>query len=266
MGYAKRKPRPVTGNCQSSILKPTKTKSHSVLWVVVVLPLFVAVGVALFLCPSPEGVAQVGRKMAEKGDVEAKHNSGSLHMNGKGIGKDKSKADDSSGTKVQRYRKAAENGDVEAMVKLSEFYRGKDAHEEIGWLHAIGMCYYLGKGVEKDMVEAVAWFRRAAEHRKAAESEYLKESAPAMLMLGMCYRDGEGVEKDAGEAVKWFWKAAEKGVATAMLELGNFYCIGVGVERDFHEAVKWWRKAEAFGSPEEKERARKLLREVRPLL
>ena len=305
MGYANRKPRPANGNFNSRVLKPAKKKSHVVVWIGVVLLLLAAGGVALYLSLAPKSEVQVYRKAAKKGDADALPNSGRLHAKGKGIDKEKPKVDKSSEGEVQKYRKAAENGDVKAMVKLSEFYRGKDAHEEISWLYCIGMSYRLGDGVEKDMVKAVAWFRRAAEHveqnhtpsphgvlamvmlgacyedgegvkkdageavkwyRKAAEFEYLKESAAAMVMLGMCYENGKGVEKDAGKAVKLYWKAAEKGLATAMINLGNCYCTGEGVERDFNEAAMWWRKAEVFGSPDEKERAKKLLREVRSLL
>lgn len=304
MGYANRRLRPANGNPHSSVLKPvTKKKSHIVVWIGVPLLLLVAGAAALYLLPG-SGVKE-HQRTAEKGDAKAMPNSGRLRAKGKGLDKEKPKADKSSESEVQKYRKAADNGDVKAMVKLSEFYRGKDAHEEISWLYCIGMSYYLGEGVEKDMVKAVAWFRRAAEHaeqsrtpsphgvlamlmlgscyedgvgvkmdvvgavkwyRKAAEFEYLKESSAAMLMLGVCYENGKGVEKDAGEAVKWYWKAAEKGNATAMINLGNCYCIGEGVERDFNEAATWWRKAEVLGSPDEKERAKKLLREMRSLL
>ena len=64
----------------------------------------------------------------------------------------------------------------------------------------------------KDEVEAVKWYRKAAE-QNYAEAQY---------NLGCCYANGQGVAKDEVEAVKWFRKAAEGGeVKTlSMLWLG----------------------------------------------
>jgi len=72
-----------------------------------------------------------------------------------------------------------------------------NAHAQV----ALGECYLNGTGVEKDDVEAVKWFRKAAE----------QGNAHAQVKLGECYRNGTGVEKDDVGAVKWFRKAAEQG-------------------------------------------------------
>jgi TPR repeat protein len=55
--------------------------------------------------------------------------------------------------------------------------------------------------VAKDALEAVKWFRKAAEQNYAA----------AQYNLGLCYRDGFGVAKDDIEGEKWFHKAIEQG-------------------------------------------------------
>ena len=62
----------------------------------------------------------------------------------------------------------------------------------------------------KDYVEAVKWYRKAAEQNHA-EAQY---------NLGICYAGGQGVEKDYVEAVKWFRKAAEQNDAEAQYSLG----------------------------------------------
>ena len=80
------------------------------------------------------------------------------------------------------YRKAAEQGDVEAQ-------------------HNLGLMYYNGEGVAEDNAEAVKWFRKAAEQGYAR----------AQYGLGFMYANGEGVPKDYGEAYAWFSISAAGG-------------------------------------------------------
>ena len=69
----------------------------------------------------------------------------------------------------------------------------------------MGFAYSYGQGVPKDEVEAVKWFRKAAE----------QGDARAQFHLGFAYSNGQGVTKDDAEAIKWFRKAAEQGDAEA---------------------------------------------------
>ena len=101
----------------------------------------------------------------------------------------------------------------------------------------LGKRYYEGSGVKKDYVEAVRWFRKAAEQGHTR----------AQYMLGTCYFRGEGVTRDFTEAVKWYRKAAEKGNAEAQWGLGMCYEGGYGVTKDYAEAEKWYRKAARQG-------------------
>ena len=110
----------------------------------------------------------------------------------------------------------AEAGDAESQVEL-------------------GRRYADGEGVAKDQVEAVKWFRKAAEQNFAQGS---KQSG-RLLRRGT----GEGVAKDEAEAVKWYRKAAEQNDAEAQYNLGVCYYNGQGVAKDEAEAVKWYRKA-----------------------
>ena len=64
----------------------------------------------------------------------------------------------------------------------------------------LGRCYEHGEGVTKDEVEAVKWYRKAAE----------QNDAQAEHDLGCCYANGQGVTKDYVEAAKWSCKAAEQ--------------------------------------------------------
>jgi TPR repeat protein len=67
--------------------------------------------------------------------------------------------------------------------------------------YQLGLCYETGDGVEKNMTEAAAWFRKAAE-QGLAEAQY---------SLGYCYENGEGVAKDVKQAKYWKDKAAKNG-------------------------------------------------------
>ena len=102
----------------------------------------------------------------------------------------------------------------------------------------MGVVYADGRGVPEDDVEAVKWFRKAAEQGYAV----------AQTMLGLMYYRGDGVPKDDAEAVKWFRKAAEQGYAKAQYNLGLMYYRGDGVPKDEAEAVKWFNLAAATGS------------------
>ena len=106
------------------------------------------------------------------------------------------------------YRKAAEQGDIQAQFTLAIMYEG-------------------GLGVSQDRAEAVKWWRKAADQ--------------AALTRNSCLAD---VEEDDAEAVKWYRKAAEQGNSDAQQMLGIMYERGSkGVPQDYTEAAKWWRKA-----------------------
>jgi hypothetical protein len=80
-------------------------------------------------------------------------------------------------------RKAAEQGDAGAQCNL-------------------GVCYdCVGRGVEQDDAQAVAWYRKAAEQGHAG----------AQRKLGIMYGGGRGVEQDDAQAGVWYRKAAEQG-------------------------------------------------------
>ena len=78
--------------------------------------------------------------------------------------------------------------------------------EELEEWNRKGNAYYDGTGVPQDYVEAVKWYRRAAE----------RGYAPAQFNLARCYACGLGVAKDYFKQAKaWHLKAAERGHAVA---------------------------------------------------
>ena len=96
----------------------------------------------------------------------------------------------------------------------------------------LGMCYALGRGVERNDAKGVELIREAAEQGYAEAQE----------KLGLCYQEGVRIEKDYAEAAKWFREAAEQGNPEAHISLGFCYLKGRGVAEDEAEAFRWMKK------------------------
>src|SRR5262245_11955006 len=93
-------------------------------------------------------------------------------------------------TAEERYvadlRARIERGDVEAEV-------------------ALGNLYESGDVLPQDPVQAVEWYRRAAD----------KGHAGAQLNLALMYLEGQGVPRDVQQAIAWYERAADHGDAIA---------------------------------------------------
>jgi len=139
----------------------------------------------------------------------------------------------------------------------------------------IGLCYEKGRGVQKDIVEALKWYRKAADQGfPAAECElgsdyiygelrvskdtilgekWLKSSSGhgysnASYLLSLVYLEGRVVQKSESESLKWLKLAAMQGHAKAQGDLGDYYAFGIlGVEEDPAEAYIWACLSEANG-------------------
>ena len=97
----------------------------------------------------------------------------------------------------------------------------------------LGWSYGHGQGVQQDHVQAVVWYRRAAN----------QGDANAQSNLGLAYANGQGVPQNYTEAATWFRKAAEQGLAGAQYNLGLAFSSGQGVPQDDTQAAKWFRSA-----------------------
>lgn len=120
------------------------------------------------------------------------------------------------------------------------FHKVAEPDSTWGWTVAkaqynLGWLYEVGIDVGKDLVEAMKWYRNAAENGNA-EAQY---------KLGHYYRSGVGIEKNYVEAVAWYRKAAEQGHSHAQERLARCYVRGAGVERNLEEAEKLLKKAVA---------------------
>ena len=91
----------------------------------------------------------------------------------------------------------------------------------------IGVCYYIGRGVEQDYTKAAQWVKRAAD----------QGNTQGMSGLGECYYYGRGVEQDYNKAFDLFKKAEERRAAQYFLSECYFY--GHGVDQDFQKADEY---------------------------
>jgi uncharacterized protein len=134
-------------------------------------------------------------------------------------------------------------------VEAVKWYRKAAEQGHADAQYKLGLCYAKGDGVPVDAVEAVNWFRKAAE----------QGSFWGQCGLGWCYGIGNGTPKDEREASGWYRKAANQGDAGGQFRLGWCYETGCGVPKDCMESYKWYSLAATQGD----EDARRRLSEVK---
>lgn len=125
------------------------------------------------------GTAAAGslEALAQAGDPAAQLSLGMVHDHGLGS------APRNSEDARRWYKKAAEGGSADAQFHLGQWYLSRapqpDPREAVFWLRAaaergrpaaqalLGTLYLSGQGVERNLAQAEAWYRRAAEQRHA---------------------------------------------------------------------------------------------------
>lgn len=103
--------------------------------------------------------------------------------------------------------------------------------------HALALRYRDGKGVDKDLAQAMHWAHLAAD----------QGDAPAMDLIGHAYLTGRGVKRNPAVAFGYFNAAAKKS-AQAGFNLGQCYFGAQGVDLDIPKALEAWKKASEMGS------------------
>ena len=120
-------------------------------------------------------------------------------------------------------------GLTQSYVEAMAWYR-KAANKNLAQAqYNIGTLYYYGYGVERNTREAVRWFRQAAK-QELTEGQY---------MLGVAYYEGQGTVTSAPTAIDLFLKAAKKGHANAQLMAANVYLNGDLGDVDAFAAYVW---------------------------
>lgn len=101
----------------------------------------------------------------------------------------------------------------------------------------LGAMYLIGKGVNKDAVQAAQWFEKSAN----------QGDIDAQYQLAALYHNGEGVTKDDKKSVYWLQKAADAGNTDALSDLGFAYNHGQGVAKNSAKAMELYQKAAGKG-------------------
>lgn len=114
----------------------------------------------------------------------------------------------------------AENGDAAAQMELAT-------------------CFRQGRGIRRNMEQAVHWLQKAAE----------QEVPEALYQLGRCAEDGNGMQQDDRTAVSYYHAAAQAGYAEAQYAYGICLLGGIGCAVDCDEAEKWMELSARQGNP-----------------
>ncbi len=126
-------------------------------------------------------------------------------------------ADTSDWLQVQRFQQQLEkarSGDTQAMYDVARRYE-------------------RGRGVDMDMQQAIAWFRKCASAGNPA----------CQARLGILYFAGRGVPQDHRKALELLRPAAKAGIPMAQYQLGLMYQYGTGVAQNRNTAVQWYKRA-----------------------
>ena len=133
------------------------------------------------------------------------------------------------------------NGDFgnQDLVKAIEWWKKAAEHNDLSAMCNLGIvCQEEESGIQQDRRQAFNWFKMAAE----------AGSPVAMESLGLAYLQGQGTIADPDKAKKWLISAAENGNSSAEYTLGSLYALDDYWDKDMGEAVKWWEKAAEHGN------------------
>lgn len=144
-------------------------------------------------------------------------------------------------------RRAAEQQDCAAQVKLGDYYSTRSGEQAAYWyeraaskskdaMWKLGRLYENGDGVLMDGERALALYSKAARLGSAAA----RNSMGNLAMLS----------RDYAAAVRWYRLSAAQGYGEALLNLAGMYFEGLGVKRDYVQARRYAALAKKRSVPE----------------
>ena len=152
------------------------------------------------------------------------------------------------------YRKVVERGGGEALFRLAslcektgdfpealKLYRRGVKQDDYRAMVALGEMLEQGRGVTKDVAQAVKLYEQAAERSQWAQ-----------FKLAILYWKGKGLAKDEQKALQWWQKSADGGNGKAQNNLGFMYDRGIAVQRDYRKALDWYLLALSRNVPQAK--------------
>ncbi len=123
--------------------------------------------------------------------------------------------EDLSGTEQSEGSGLADAQSYEQALKLAEEGDGAS-------MYRLAMMYYNGEQTDKDVKQALRWFRESAK----------EEYVPAMLRMMQFYRDGEQVKQNFQLSMSWVKKAAATGDPRGQFALADAYIYGLAGRQD----------------------------------
>lgn len=136
----------------------------------------------------------------------------------------------------------------------------------------IGELYEYGYGVEKDLVQALSWYKKGKEKGdfiagleamrlaeliawKKSQEQKKENAAPVREtkradVKSVAADVAVGQAKDEAAAHRWFLKAAEQGNVAAQMNAGIDFARGTGTKKNIPEAIKWYKRAAENGNAE----------------
>jgi hypothetical protein len=130
---------------------------------------------------------------------------------------------------------------------LELFTRAAAAGDPIGE-YGLGVLYFQGSGVARDIDESTRHFRAAAQRGHVL----------AQYNLGNAYLHGRGVEKSLDDAEFWWRKASVAGYVRAQYNLGTLLLENAGTEELKEEGIAWLRASAERGFPKAAEKLQNL--------
>jgi TPR repeat protein len=112
--------------------------------------------------------------------------------------------------------------------------------------YSLGYLYSFNPEVRPDYVNALYWFKRAAEQADAnllGSTDAFENGSAAQCSVADMYERGLGVEQDLTQARHWYVKAAALDNHIAQYQLGLMYKNGLGVAQDNAQALDWFYKS-----------------------
>ena len=104
----------------------------------------------------------------------------------------------------------------------------------------LGLMYYRGEGVAKDLNRAADLYKRACD----------AGGSGGCLNLGLMYLRGESVAKDPNRAADLFKRSCDENLAQACTNLGLMYARGENLTQDFNRAATFYTRACDGGNPQ----------------
>lgn len=135
---------------------------------------------------------------------------------------------------VDAYKSLAKIYERKKLDGEAFYYYQKAAFDyDVDALYKVGICYFDGIGVHKNIEEA---------KKNLMYASYLNQK-DSFCKLGLMMIEGIGMDKDVDKGLEYLRKSAMLKCIDAYLYLAKFYEFGQYVEKDIHRSILYYQKA-----------------------